>query len=142
MSSIKILSGREGYSTWKFKMRMYLMHEELWYAVAGYPASDKMDDATKAKKEVCALTKICLILDDAAVTHVKNCRTAKEACDALPKAYDDNGVGRRLSLQRKLYKLQLTDFKSMDDFIAGVMSTGQQLADIGKETEDESQLSC
>jgi hypothetical protein len=57
MSSAKILSGREGYSTWKFKMRMYLMHEELWYAVAGYPASDKMDDATKAKKEVRALNQ-------------------------------------------------------------------------------------
>jgi hypothetical protein len=58
MSSIKILSGREGYSAWKFKMRMYLMHKELWYAVAGYPASDRTDDATKARKEVRALTKI------------------------------------------------------------------------------------
>jgi hypothetical protein len=125
MSSIKILSGREGYSTWKFKMRMYLMHEELWYSVAGYPASDKMDGATKAKKEVRALTKICLTLDDAAVTHVKNCTTAKKAWDALAKAYEDNGLGCRLSLQRTLYKLQLTDFKSMDYFIAGVMLTGQ-----------------
>jgi len=114
------------------------MHEELWYSVAGYPASDKMDGATKAKKEVRALTKICLTLDDAAVTHVKNCTTAKKAWDALAKAYEDNGLGRRLSLQRTLYKLQLTDFKSMDYFIAGVMLTGHQLVDIGKEFDDES----
>jgi hypothetical protein len=117
---------------------MYLMHEELWYSVAGYPASDKTDDVTKAKKEVRALIKICLTLDDAAVTHVKNCKTAEEAWDALAKAYEDNSLGRRLSLQRTLYKLQLTDFKSMDYFIAGVMLTGQQLVDIGKEIDDES----
>jgi hypothetical protein len=42
MPSTKILSKREGYSTWKFKMRM---HEKLWYAVTGSPVSDKIDDA-------------------------------------------------------------------------------------------------
>ena len=41
-ASIKILSGREGYSTWKFKMKAYLLHEKLWNAVQGYPEGDNM----------------------------------------------------------------------------------------------------
>lgn len=57
--------------------------------------------------------------------------------ECLRQAYEDNGLGRRLNLQRRLYRLQLGDFNTMDAYIAEVMSTVQQLAEIGKEIDDE-----
>lgn len=50
-ASIKTLSGREGYSTWKFKMKAYLMHEKLWHAVVGYSEADTTREEVRAEKD-------------------------------------------------------------------------------------------
>ncbi|KAI8421244.1 hypothetical protein MSG28_008301 [Choristoneura fumiferana] len=64
---------------------------------------------------------------------------AKEAWDALSSAYEDKGLGRRISLERKLYRYCLDDFDfNIETYINAVMSTVQDLADIGKIMEDAS----
>lgn len=82
-----------------------------------------------------ALAAMSLTLDDTAKVHVRSCITAKCMWKCLRKAYEDNG--RRLNLQRRVYRLQLNDFDTMDAYIADVMSTVQQLGDIEKEIDDE-----
>lgn len=136
-ASIKSLSGREGYSTWKFKMKAYLMHERLWHAVIGYPEEDATRKEVKTEKDGMALAAMSLTLDDTAIVHVRTCITARCMWECLRQAYEDNGLGRRLNLQRRLYRLQLGNFDTMDTYIAEVMSTVQQLAEIGKEIDDE-----
>ncbi|KAI8441325.1 hypothetical protein MSG28_014946 [Choristoneura fumiferana] len=66
-------------------------------------------------------------------------QNSQEAWDALSSAYEDKGLGRRISLERKLYRYCLDDFDSnIEMYINAVMSTVQDLADIGKIMEDAS----
>nr|XP_034827959.1 uncharacterized protein LOC117985369 isoform X1 [Maniola hyperantus]XP_034836822.1 uncharacterized protein LOC117993182 [Maniola hyperantus] len=47
-------------------------------------------------------------------------------------------MGRRLALERKLYRLSLSDFENIEQYIDAVLSTAQDLADIDKVIEDKS----
>ncbi|KOB51924.1 putative retrovirus-related pol polyprotein from transposon tnt, partial [Operophtera brumata] len=98
-----LLSTRDGYSSWKFKMRNYLIHEDLWSTIDGYNEGDTTSEQ-----------------------------------NALQDAYEDKGMGRRLTLERKLYRLALNDFQNIEMYINAVLSTAQDLADIGKVIEDSS----
>lgn len=138
MGAIRILSSREGYSTWKFKMRFYLLHEQLWEAVVGYPVGDKTQEATKKRKDELALAKICMTLDGGAITHVRSAYSAKAAWQSLQDAYEDKGMGRRLALERQLYRYCLDDYSNIEEYINAVMNTAQDLADIGKKIDDTS----
>lgn len=81
---------------------------------------------------------ICLTIDGAAITHVRSAKTAAEAWKSLQKAFEDKGMGRRLALERKLYRLSLSDFDNVELYINAVMSTAQDLADIDKVIVDQS----
>ncbi|KAH9633642.1 hypothetical protein HF086_010880 [Spodoptera exigua] len=120
-------------------MRNYLMHEELWEAISGYPTGMNVSNVTKIRSDQKALTKICLTLESSAITHVRSATTAAEAWNALQNAYEDKGMGRRLYLERKLYRLRLEDFdNNIESYINAVISTAQDLADIGKVIDDAS----
>lgn len=135
-SSIKPLCERAGYGIWKFKMRMYLMHEDLWETIVGYP-DEKPSDANKRDQR--ALTKICLTIDGGAIAHVRSAETAKQAWDALKDAFEDKGMGRKLALERRLYRYNLSDFNDgVEQYISTIIATSQDLAEIGKKIDDES----
>lgn len=132
------LRKREEYSSWKFKMRNYLMHEELWETIDGYLQGDPTPVDIRNRNDKRALAKICLTLDGSAITHVRCVHTALEAWTNLQKAYEDKSMGRKLALERKLYRLNLQDYENMETYIDAVISTAQDLADIGKVIEDAS----
>lgn len=136
-ANIKILSGREGYPTWKFKMRAYLIDQGLWFAIKGYPEDDKTDASKRVRNDQKALAKICLCLDDAAITHVRKCDTALDAWTALSNVYEDKGYGRKLRLQTTLYQTKLSDYNTIEEYITQILNVTQQLADIGKEIPDD-----
>lgn len=119
-------------------MRALLVHEDLWKSIAGYPTGDTTSEEVKFSRDQKALAKICLTLDGSAITHVRTAKTAKEAWDALAKVFEDTGMGRRLFLERKLYRYSLSDFKNIEEYLNAVMSTAQDLADIGKVIDDSS----
>lgn len=133
-----LLSNRDGYSSWKFKMRNYLIHEDLWCTINGYDEGDATSEQVKSRNDKRALAKICLTVDGSAITHVRSAKSALEAWKALQDAYEDKGMGRRLALERKLYRLSLNDFQNIEMYINAVLSTAQDLADIGKVIEDAS----
>ncbi|KOB66963.1 Uncharacterized protein OBRU01_20494 [Operophtera brumata] len=97
-----LLSTRDGYSSWKFKMRNYLIHEDLWSTIDGYNEGDTTSEQVKSRNDKRALAKICLTVDGSAMTHIRSAKSALEACNALQDAYEDKGMGRRLTLERKL----------------------------------------
>lgn len=57
------LLNREGYSTWKFKMHNYVIHEELWEAISDYATGMNVSNDAKKRSDQMALTKICLTLN-------------------------------------------------------------------------------
>lgn len=54
----------------------------------------------------------------------------------LANAYEDKGIGRRLALERKLYRYELKQFVSIEEYINAVTGTVQDLADIGRKIDD------
>nr|XP_034834737.1 uncharacterized protein LOC117991270 isoform X1 [Maniola hyperantus] len=119
-------------------MQNYLLHEDLWFPIVGYPEGDTNAAPVKIRNDAKALAKICLTLDGVAITHVRCAKTAAEAWEALKAAFEDKGMGRRLALERKLYRLSLSDFENIEQYIDAVLSTAQDLADIDKVIEDKS----
>ena len=45
------LRGRENFIDWRFQMRNYLKHDNLWCAVAGYPEGDETSESVKVRKD-------------------------------------------------------------------------------------------
>lgn len=124
------LRGLENYTNWKFQMKMLLIHEDLWDCVQ----DDKCQDEKRIQK---ALAKICLSVQSSIYGHVRNCKTAYEAWINLQKAYEDQGLCRRLSLLRVIFAMKYTECQNMDDYITKISDIAQQLSDIGAPLEDD-----
>ena len=59
--SIEKLKGRDNFHDWKFAVKKYLIHEDLWDLVNG--AVDAESTAENKKKSLKANAKIVLLLD-------------------------------------------------------------------------------
>ncbi|CAB0007860.1 unnamed protein product, partial [Nesidiocoris tenuis] len=126
---IEKLAGMENYNNWKFSMKMYLIHEQLWECVQG--------TENNAAKDQIALAKICLSVLPTTFVHVRNAKTSTEAWENLRKAYEDRGLLRRLTLLRKLFSIKLEQYGSMETYVSEIMSLSQKLQDIDSALEDE-----
>lgn len=129
LPTIRKLDGRSNYSTWKFGMENYLIGEGLWGYVDGTLTDDNKDAIAKAK--------INLMLEEHLYPVVTGLKKAKEVWDQLKNTYENKGLSRRLFLLRKLFKLNLNQFKSMEVYINEIMSVSQKLTAIGATVEDE-----
>lgn len=128
--TVEKLKGTEDYSTWKFLVRMLLIHEDLWDAVEQRKGPD---DKTQRK----ALARICLLVHPSVLTHIRTAKTAYEAWDSLERAYEGKGLTRRLGLLRTLFALKLAAFDDMQSYLNKITDVGQQLHDIGAGLEDD-----
>uniref|UniRef100_A0A2A4JC36 Retrovirus-related Pol polyprotein from transposon TNT 1-94-like beta-barrel domain-containing protein n=1 Tax=Heliothis virescens TaxID=7102 RepID=A0A2A4JC36_HELVI len=128
-STFEKLDGVGNYNTWKFQMKMTLVLEGLWKCVGGTDT-----DSTKDQR---ALARICLGIKSCFIQHVRSANTAKEAWDALKSVFEDKGLYRRVLLLRQLHRANYTHYNSMNEYIEGVMTLVQQLADIGRVIEDK-----
>ncbi|XP_069358848.1 uncharacterized protein [Maniola hyperantus] len=129
--SIEKLKGIENYNSWKFHMRMLLIHEELWDCI-------ERDDGEKdMKRQLKALARISLSVQPAAIPHIRNATTAYEAWRNLQKAYEDKGLCRRLGLLRTLFAVKLNESQSMEAYVNKITEISQQLTEIGSGLEDD-----
>lgn len=132
MPHFSALSGISDYSNWKFLMKMYLIHEELWNCIE--QPEDYKADSSKEQK---TLAKICMMVQPSSFPHVRNAKTPKEAWDKLKEAYEDKGLCRRLNLLRNLFGLKLEQFVNMEEYLTKILEVAQQLSDINAALEDE-----
>lgn len=98
LTLIEKLTGRDNYSTWRFAVKTYLEHEELWDCI-----ENPTGDAANQKRDLKAKSKIILLVDSVNYVHIQEARTAKEVWDNLTSAFDDSGLTRRVGLLRELY---------------------------------------
>lgn len=123
------LDGTVNYNNWKFAMKMSLILDGLWNCV--------LATNTDSNKDQMALAKICLNVQSSCYAHVRNARTSKEAWDNLQTAFENKGLCRRLGLLRRLLRTKYEDFNSMGEYVSGLISLVQQLADIDHIVDDE-----
>lgn len=130
--NIEKLVGRDNFATWKFSMKTYLEHEDLWCCV------ERHDNVpVDSKKDVKAKAKLILLLDPQNYVHVQECTTAKQVWECLQKAFDDNGLTRRVGLLKDLINTTLETSNSIEDYVSRIMNTAHKLRNIGFDVNDE-----
>lgn len=137
LPTVELLEGVSNYNNWKFAMRMWLIHEDLWTCIKTELNSEGEPVEQSNTKLQKALAKICLFVKPCCYAHVREARTPKEAWNNLQKAYEDKGLIRRLGLLRILFNTKLDNSKNMENYVSKIISTAQQIADISKPIEDE-----
>lgn len=129
------LSGISNYGNWKFLMRMYLIHEDLWNCIVEAESGGAKD--TDDRKQQRALAKICLMVQPSSFSHVRNATTGFEAWNNLKTAYEDKGLCRRLGLLRTMFGLKLEQFSDMEAYLLRITDLDQQLRDINAPLDDD-----
>lgn len=128
------------FQTWKFKMEMMLVRDELWYVisedkptaatVAGAAGASAATIAQWNKDDRKALATICLCLDDGQSSLVRGAKSAKDVWTALKKYHDKTSD---VYLLKKLTKLELTDDGDMEEHLQTFSDLLQRIADVGDE---------
>ncbi|XP_057654122.1 uncharacterized protein LOC130892631 [Diorhabda carinulata] len=90
LSNLEKLVGRENFTTWKFTMKIYLQHEDLWCCIE---LSD--NKPIEASKDVKAKAKLILLLDPQNYVHVQDCSTEKETSTSYTPEH--NGLAERMN---------------------------------------------
>lgn len=132
LALIEKLTGRENYSTWRFAVKTYLQHEELWECIEN-PNKEPFD----TKKDTKAKSKIILLVDSINYVHIQEAKTAKEVWENLSRAFDDSGLTRRVGLLRDLCTTTLSGCQNIDEYVSKIMSTAHKLRNIGFQVDDE-----
>ncbi|XP_028173293.1 uncharacterized protein LOC114362196 [Ostrinia furnacalis] len=128
---IERLKGAENYSTWKFSMRMVLIHEELWDCV------EAVADEDNKKKDDKALARIALSVAPTIIPHIRTAKSAHEAWTILQKTYEGRGLSRRLGLLRSLFNTKLSECSSMEVYLNKIKEISHQLSEIESPLDDE-----
>lgn len=126
---IEKLRGRENYDSWKFAVKTYLEHEELWDCVEG--------TETDAKKITKAKSKIILLVEPINYVHIQNAADAKDVWNCLQKAFEDNGLTRRVGLLRTLITTRLEDSENVEDYVNKIVGTAHKLSNVGLIVSEE-----
>ncbi|XP_050361618.1 uncharacterized protein LOC126780955 isoform X1 [Nymphalis io] len=112
MGTIEKLIGRENYQSWKFAVKNYLEHEELWQEIESDPGY-----VSDSKKNTKAKSKIILLVDPVNYVHVQEATTAKQVWTKLEKVFDDSGLSRKVSLLRDLITTDLDNCSSVEEYV-------------------------
>ncbi|KAJ2945209.1 hypothetical protein O0L34_g9278 [Tuta absoluta] len=136
--TIEKLEGARNFTSWSFSMKNVLVVSDMWDFIES-PAlmMQQLGDMQFKRLDAKTKAKICLSVATSVYPVIMSCTTAKETWEKLQAAYADSGLLRRLHLLRKLFNTRLENCTSMDEYVNGIRSTQQQLAEIKAPVNDE-----
>jgi transposase InsO family protein len=118
------------YQTWKFKLELLLIKEDVWQVVS----EDAPDTITQAwrTKDCKARATIGLLLEDSQLHLVRKETTARGMWQALKLYHEKSTLSNKVSLLRKLCALKLTETGNMEDHLAHMEDLIDQLSSLGE----------
>ncbi|KAI5639434.1 gag-polypeptide of LTR copia-type domain-containing protein [Phthorimaea operculella] len=135
--NIEKLEGARNFSSWSFAMKNILIVSDLWDFVESPTAmQEQLGEAQFKRLDAKTKAKICLSVSTSIYPVVTSCPTAQETWKKLQAAYADSGLLRRLHLLRRLFNTRLENC-TMEEYVNGIRSTQQQLAEIKAPVDDE-----
>ncbi|KAL0811481.1 hypothetical protein ABMA28_009875 [Loxostege sticticalis] len=111
------LTGRENYNSWKFAVKSYLEHEDLWSCVDPKTKEEPGD----ANKDIKAKTKIILLVDPSNYHHIEDAQNAREVWVKLQSAFEDSGLHRRVALLRDLINTNLDNCADIEEYVNKIL---------------------
>lgn len=133
LGSVEKLLGRENYGSWSFAMKCLLIQEGVWKSVAGTANCGEENLSVVSER---ALAMIVLSVDKKNYSLIDKCNTAQEAWKILKVAFGDVDYLREADLLNKLCGVCLEECESVQDYIDQLLTTAQQLREIGFTVED------
>lgn len=134
LASIEKLTGSANYNDWKFSMRAYLMHEDMWKFIEGSEQdSNNLADLNLIK----ARSKLQMAVDKTISSYIREASTPKEIWTNLEKAFKDSGLTNKVSLLRTLIKTKLLECKNIDDYVNKIFTTAHKLNSLKFTITDE-----
>lgn len=127
--SVDKLRGKENFATWKFAMKTYLEHEELWKVVQGIEMNKK-----KNKKARASIVKF---VDSVHLKFIENCKSAKEVWEKFEELFGSCDLKKRVDLLIMLMATKAENFETVQQYMDEISSIAHRLKDVGLEMGDE-----
>lgn len=129
------LKGRENFDTWRISAKSYLVIRKVWKCFT----TELTENATNAQKEEneLAWSELSLLLDESILSYIADTTTAKQAWEALEKAFEDSGLSRKVELLKQLVHLKLSDCESTEDYVNKMQMTSMKVKKAGLKIDDE-----
>jgi len=119
------------YQTWKFKVELLLIKEDLWDVVAK-EVPDPVT-ATWQTKDGKARATIGLLVEDNQLHLIRKQTTAKGSWQTLQKYHEKATLSSKVNLLRKLCALKLTEHGDMENHLAEMENLIDQLTSLGEQ---------
>ena len=133
--------GLDNYIDWKFSMQMYLGAKDLWEIVTGdetIAETATADEKLKFKKRHnLAFSSIGLGVKKDLQIYVRNCKTAKEAWDALGSRFQKKGLVKKIELRQKLYGTKLLSGGDMIAHVNVIKSLSEELEAVDDRVDEK-----
>lgn len=122
------------WATWRFRMELMLMREDIWSTVK----DAKPEDATSAwtRKDEKARVLIGLALEDNQLSHIMDAGSAKEMWDKLKGYHERGSLSNKIHILRKLCSMRLNEDGSMSDHLMETSELVHRLARMGESLKE------
>jgi hypothetical protein len=118
------------YQTWKFKVELLLIKEDLWDVVDKDPPADVTSEwQTKDRK---ARASIGLLIEDSQLHLIRKETTAKSTWNALKRYHEKSTLSNKVSLLKKLCAQKLSESGNMEIHLALMEDLIDQLTSLGE----------
>jgi transposase InsO family protein len=118
------------YQTWKFKVELLLIKDDLWDVVVKDPPDEVSADWQSKDRK--ARATIGLLIEDNQLHHVRKEATAKGTWNALKQYHERSTLSNKVNLLMKLCALKLTDGGNMETHLAQMEDLIDQLTCLGE----------
>lgn len=118
------------WSSWKFRMELLLLKEELWDTVKD--PKPAVPDAQWLAKDAKARATIGLALDNNQLCHVLNSATAHDMWKSLKKYHNGSSLTNKIHVLRRLYSLRLAEGGSMSEHLSEIAQLVNRLSGMGE----------
>jgi len=128
----------ENYFTWKFRMELLLIKEEVWKVVSEpgpVLANDRSNqsavDAWK-KSDDQARATIGLLVEDNQLNHIRSETTAKQMWDSLKDYHEKSTLSNKVILMRRICGSRMEEDGDMEQHIDEMTGLFQRLVALGE----------
>lgn len=116
--------------TWRFRVELVLMKEDLWSTVKDAKPAETTSAWTRKDEKARAI--IGLALEDSQLSHIMDVGSAKEMWDKLKSYHERGSLTNKIHVLRKLCSLRLEEGGNMSEHLVEATNLAHRLARMGE----------
>lgn len=126
---------QDNYFNWKFKMQMLLIERGCWKSITDVPPDPITNGWMESDQK--ALTTIALNVDDSQIQHIRDCKSALEAWNALKEFHEKDSPCNRVYILRQIMRLRLDEGGNIEDHLRNLNELFQKLMALGQDIKPD-----